>query len=409
MKKISLVLIIITLMLSLAGCRDKEYTVTFDTDGGEVIAPLTVTAGESVSAMPTPEKEGYAFLGWFDETQTEYTNQTLIEKSLTLHARWEILEFTVTFKAFDGTVMETQEVAYETAAIAPEPAAVLGHAFSGWDQDFSEVKSDLTVTALYLINVYEVTFLDHDETVLKTETVEYGADATPPTDPVREGYFFRGWNQDFQDVTRDLTVLTLYDQDDLGVIYVLEGDAYTASGYDGTNPAVVILGTYNGLPVTAIGDGAFLNNYDITSVSLPEGITAIGNQAFSGCAYMTSVNIPVSVQTIGTEAFNACTMLSSIVIPTPVIGEAAFSGCTGMTSITLESTVTSIGAWGFWGNSKLLTIFVPQSVTTLGKHVFSWCQKLNYIYTPSANLSNLSTMLLACENIYVHYAVVGQD
>ncbi len=409
MKKISIALIIITLLLSLAGCQSQEYTVTFDTGGAGEISPMTALEGTAISVLPTPEKEGYVFLGWFDENQAEYTNQSLIEKDLTLFAKWESLMFTVTFKAFDGTVIETQEVAYGEAAVAPVPTAVLGHVFTGWDIGFNDVKGDLTVNALYAINVYQVTFFDHDETILKTETVEYGADAAAPADPVREGYIFLGWNQDFLDVTRDLSVTALYDQDDLGVIYVLEGETYSVSGYDGTSPEVVIMATYNGLPVTTIGDGAFLNNDDITGVTIPEGITAIGNQAFSGCVYLTSVNIPVSVLTIGTEAFNACTMLSSIVIPTPVIGEAAFSGCTGMLSITLESTVTTIGAWGFWGNSKLTSIVVPSSVMSLGKHVFSWCTKLNYIYTPSANLANLTTMLAACENIYVHYAVVGQD
>lgn len=409
MKKISVAFLIITLVLALAGCRDINYTVTFDTDGGGKIAHLTVLEGTVISVMPTPEKEGYVFLGWFDENQVEYTNQSLIEKNLTLFAKWESLTYTVTFKAFDGTVIKTQEVAYGEAAVAPIPAVIYGYVFTGWDPGFYEVKSDLIVSALYVIKVYQVTFLDHDETILKTETVEHGSDATAPTDPVREGYVFLGWNRDFLNVTRNLNAMALYDQDDLGVIYDLEGETYSVGGYDGTSPEVVIMATYNALPVTTISDGAFLNNYDITSVTIPEGITAIGNQAFSGCVYLTSVNIPVSVLTIGTEAFNACTMLSSIVIPTPVIGEAAFSGCTGMLSITLESTVTTIGAWGFWGNSKLTSIVVPSSVTSLGKHVFSWCTKLNFIYTPSANLANLTTMLTACENIYVHYAVVGQD
>ncbi len=67
-----------------------------------------------------------------------------------------------------------------------------------------------TATGTYVINTYTVTFKDHDGTVLKTEQVNHGSAATPPADPTREGYIFGGWDTDFSNVTTNLTVKAQY-------------------------------------------------------------------------------------------------------------------------------------------------------------------------------------------------------
>lgn len=58
---------------------------------------------------------------------------------------------------------------------------------------------------------YTVTFLDWNETVLKTDVVINGNAATAPTDPTRDGYIFIGWDKDFSSVTADMTVTALYE------------------------------------------------------------------------------------------------------------------------------------------------------------------------------------------------------
>jgi uncharacterized repeat protein (TIGR02543 family) len=55
-----------------------------------------------------------------------------------------------------------------------------------------------------------VTFLSHDGTTLSTQTVDYGSTATAPTAPTRDGYTFSGWSADFSNVTSDLTVTAQY-------------------------------------------------------------------------------------------------------------------------------------------------------------------------------------------------------
>ncbi|MBQ4568933.1 MAG: InlB B-repeat-containing protein [Ruminococcus sp.] len=87
------------------------------------------------------------------------------------------------------------------------------YTFSGWDTDFTKVTSDITVTATYTqtVNKYTVTFLDWDGSVISTQQVEYGSAATvPPVVPEREGYIFTGWDQEFSSVTQNLTVTAQY-------------------------------------------------------------------------------------------------------------------------------------------------------------------------------------------------------
>ena len=119
---------------------------------------------------------------------------------------------TVTFLDWDGTTIENQTVYIGCAAVAPSVPIRNGYTFTGWDVDFGNVTSDLTVTAQYSINMYTVTFTDWDGTVLKTETVEHGHAATAPADPVRDGYTFIGWDVDFSNVTGDLIVTAQYEE-----------------------------------------------------------------------------------------------------------------------------------------------------------------------------------------------------
>ena len=70
------------------------------------------------------------------------------------------------------------------------------------------------------VTTYTVTFKDWNSTVLKTETVESGKAATAPADPNREGYIFTGWDKSFDNVTGNLTVTALYEQNNMPTLTV---------------------------------------------------------------------------------------------------------------------------------------------------------------------------------------------
>ena len=115
---------------------------------------------------------------------------------------------------------------------------------------------------------------------------------------------------------------------------------------------------------TSIGDYAFEDCSELTSITIPSSVTSIGNRAFSGCSGLASITIPNSVTSIDSDAFYGCTGLTSITIPSSVtsIGSWAFYGCTGLTSVTLPEKVTEIG--GYWTFPENANLYVKSGTKT---------------------------------------------
>ena len=137
--------------------------------------------------------------------------------------------------------------------------------------------------------------------------------------------------------------------------------------------------------VTAIGNRAFMDCYNIKSVSLPETVTIIGNESFRGCSNLTTINIPNLVTYIDGGAFNGCHKLSSITLSENLdyIGGWAFYGCSSLTNVTIPNSVTKIGATAFYGCSGLTSITIPDGVTGIGKDVFNGCSGLKSVTIPN--------------------------
>ena len=91
--------------------------------------------------------------------------------------------------------------------------------------------------------------------------------------------------------------------------------------------------------VTSIGEAAFYNCTNLTSVTIPSSVTNIGDAAFYNCTNLTRVTIPNGVTDIGYMAFRYCNGLTSVTIPNGVmnIGDYAFEYCGGLTNVNLSS------------------------------------------------------------------------
>ncbi len=109
---------------------------------------------------------------------------------------------TVKFVDYDGKEITSLEVEYGDSVQAPPSPSRKGYSFRGWDNSYFNVTSNITLTALYTINTYTVNFINRKGTILKTEKVNYGEDATPPTNTDADtGYEFIDWNStDYLDV-----------------------------------------------------------------------------------------------------------------------------------------------------------------------------------------------------------------
>ena len=142
------------------------------------------------------------------------------------------------------------------------------------------------------------------------------------------------------------------------------------------------------------------NYYQVTSISLPEGLTKIGNNAFAG-TNLTEIIIPASVASIGDLAFFNCYSLSSVTIPDSVtsIGYAAFGYCDSLTSVTIPDSVISIGNEAFTGCAFLASVTIGSGVTSIGDYVFNGCARLTSVTIPDSVTNFAGNTLGRCVSL----------
>lgn len=191
------------------------------------------------------QKEGYTGRLYRDaDFLKPLTKDSKVKNGDTVYVKWAINKYTVTF--MDGEkVLETfTNVPHGSAATAPEVPKKDGKTFKGWDKDFSNVTSDLTINAVYDVHTFTVTFKD-GEKVIETQKVEYEAAATAP-DTARlsppEGMHFAEWDKDFSKVTEDIEVSAVYELNEYTVIFKNGETTITRKvkhGFAATPPNVV--------------------------------------------------------------------------------------------------------------------------------------------------------------------------
>ena len=181
------------------------------------------------------------------------------------------------------------------------------------------------------------------------------------------------------------------------------GTAYVAYSPNASGD-VVIASTYNGYPVTSIGDNAFIGT-GLTSVTIPNSVTSIGQYAFKRTD-LTSVTIPNSVASIEIGSFSSCTGLTSIIIPNSVtsIRPVAFESCTSLTSVIIGNSVASIGHGAFQLCPSLTNLIIGNSVTSIEAFAFLRCTSLTSVTIPNSVTSiGNSTYVLHLSNPAVFY------
>ncbi len=216
----------------------------------------------------------------------------------------------------------------------------------------------------------------------------------------------------------------------------------------------------DGKYVSCIGDEAFSQCDDLTTVTIPAGVTTIGQEAFFNCTSLKTINIPDGVTRIEEGTFCWCDSLPDIKLPDGVttIRENAFKGCTSLTSITIPDSVksieddafcycdsltgikvdennenysslndvlynkdktalicwpaglkisaitipdgvTSIGNCAFFHCTDLISITIPDSVTTIGEGAFADCTSLTNVTIPGGVTIIETSLFAACTSL----------
>lgn len=137
-----------------------------------------------------------------------------------------------------------------------------------------------------------------------------------------------------------------------------------------------------------IGDSAFSNCKNLTTVELGGGVTSIGKSAFLKCTKLPSITIGNGVISIGASAFNGCTALTNANIGSGAIGASAFQDCSNLANVTLGGGVTSIGANAFLRCTELTSMNIGSSVRTIENYAFSGCTALEEVTISAAQIGN---------------------
>ncbi len=222
----------------------NTYTVRFLDWNGTVLDTQTIDHGSDATPPADPTRQGYRFTGW----QGTYTGITADTDITATYVEATAVTHWVTFLDWDNTQLSRQEIVEGEDAIPPaNPDNRAGYHFTSWQGTYTNVQQDETITAQYAINTYTVTFEDWDETILKTETVNHGSNATPPANPSRTGYTFREWSGSYSNVQAAATIVAQYDintftvtfQYTNGTVIATQTVNYQASATPPANPAPI--------------------------------------------------------------------------------------------------------------------------------------------------------------------------
>ena len=143
----------------------NQYTITFDTDDGSAVAPITQDFGSDVIAPAAPTKTGYTFKGW-----DPVVPSTMPANDLTVKAQWEINKYKITWQDDDGTELKVEDVPYgDMPSYGTDPTkaatAQYTYTFDKWTPEVVSVTGDATYKASYtsVVNKYTVTVVVKDE------------------------------------------------------------------------------------------------------------------------------------------------------------------------------------------------------------------------------------------------------
>ena len=148
----------------------NQYTISFEENGGPTIDSLIQNFGTDVLEPTEPIREGYTFIGWYNENDysTTYTFTTMQAVDITIYAKWEINQYSITFETNGGTTISSITEDFDTVLLEPNEPFKEGYLHMGWfsDSNFSTPytfttmpSQDLTIYVKWEIGIYNLTYV----------------------------------------------------------------------------------------------------------------------------------------------------------------------------------------------------------------------------------------------------------
>lgn len=353
---------------------DLKMTITYVLNGGINSSANLSTITESMlpySLMPA-SKQGYAFVGWFiDEGLSEQATAISAFGDITIYAAWEWMDPNLVFTLNpDGTAYSVKAKSTTISGQISIPATFKGKPVNEIEANAFENCSKIT----------DIFFTSSIQTIgssafYNTEIITYtnassGANICEVKGlPVTSG----SWKY-AEKLDNSLIIVK----------------------YLGSSSTVSVPNLINEKIVKNIHSYCFSSKDKIQSITIPNSVISIGSGAFSGCNGLTKVNITDLAAwfkiTFDNEYANPLnyahhlylnnTELTEITIPNSItkINNYALCGASSITLITIPSSVTSIGSYAFSNCSSMQRIFIPRNVTVIENYSFNMWMKSAVIY-----------------------------
>ena len=471
MKKIKyFVLILITLFsMSLLSCKEKHThqfkygicecgkiqdntnKIEFDSAGGTIFNPIYIRSYEPLPKEFIPTKEGHTFIGWETNGRLWDFDKSVVRKSVTLTAKWQVNQYTITFDTKGGTPIESITQDYGTEIIIENPTKE-NCEFKGWNQELPKTMpaQDLHLIANWQGEIHTITFNTDGGIEIPSMNIECGEEISIP-DPYKEGYGFIGWDIEIPKImpNNDLVLTALWiDMASNFEIQDTEIIKYTGNLKEVTIPYYYNLNDSK-MYIDTIGTEAFKDSTTLSKINISDNIKEIKDYAFENCGKLTTINISENVIKIGKGVFANCKALHRITVDennqyyqslegnlyskdlsilvqyavgkgnttfelnekTIIIYDAAFAGCRVLKTVTLNENITIIPNRAFESCISLRSVININGLEEIGNNAFKDSNVLSTIELPETmirigdsafeNCINLETINLANSITYI--------
>lgn len=365
----------------------KEFTVTFDTCGGDKMDSITTSI---ISSEPIPTRDGYTFLGWYLENT--YINKVTfpyeVTQNITLYAKWgDNLPTSISFVvSAEGVLTEVNGIS-ETNNVVIIPNQVN-------NVEVKEIKKELFLNNIYiekLVIPETVTTLGYRMCYGCTNLKEVNL---PDNISVIPDYAFEK--------------CTLLEKINIPQSLVqIRNDAFAESGIK----EFIAPDSFKEIWGYAFKDCKNLEKVDLNKT------TSIGDMSFENCTKLSSIVLPNTLVELGTYVFSGCTLLNNIKMPsnpieitnTFIYGSGYYNDAKNwengilyadnylittnndllnQQSINVKEGTIVIAINAFTNNGKnLKSIVLPEGLKIIGSSAFSSLYSLSQINIPSSVIS----------------------